>query len=288
MLIVFNPAAGERRRRRLDRALDRLRDLAIRHEVVETRHPGHATVIARTAVRSGIRTVVAAGGDGTIAEVAGAIAGSGATLGVLPLGTANVLAWELRIPLDPGRAAEVLARGSAVLIHPGHARFADGSGRLFVQMLGAGLDAAVVANLSIRLKQLLGRGAYVMQTLRELPRYPYPPILAELDGEEETVASIVVAKGQFYGGRYVLAPGASPVEPGFHVALLRSGGPWSALITGAALPLGLFPELPCVELRRVRSLRLHGSDVHVQADGDAAGLLPVEIADAGTPIRLLA
>lgn len=287
MLIIFNPTAGERRRRRLDRALDTLRALAIRHEVVETFRAGHAASLARAAAKRSVPIVVAAGGDGTIAEVAGAIAGSESMLGVLPLGTANVLACELGIPLDPKRAAEVLARRRPIIVHPGQARFADGSGRLFVQMMGAGIDAAVVTHLPLGLKRAMGRAAYVVQTLRELPRYGYPPITAVLDGQSEDVASVVVTKGHFYGGRFVLAPGACPAEPGFHVALLRPGGIWPALLAGAALPLGLFPRLPGVVLRRVSRVQLRGRDVHVQADGDPAGLLPVTIEDAPAPLRLL-
>lgn len=288
MLIIFNPTAGERRRRRLDRALDTLRALAIRHEVVETVRAGHAAELARNATMRGVAIVVAAGGDGTIAEVAGALAGADSLLGVLPLGTANVLACELGIPLDPKWAAEVLARRRPVMLHPGQARFADGSERLFVQMMGAGLDAAIVANLPLGLKRRLGRMAYVLQTARELPRYGYPPIRAVLDGDEESVASVVVSKGHYYGGRFLLAPGAQPGEPGFHVALLREGGPFPALMAGAALPLGLFPRLPGVELRRVQSVQLLGPAVRVQADGDPAGLLPVTIMDAPRALRVLA
>lgn len=287
MLIIFNPTAGERRRRRLDRALDTLRGLAIRHEVVETLHAGHAATLARAAAFGGTRIVVAAGGDGTIAEVAGAIMGSDSLLGILPLGTANVLACELGIPRDPKYAAEVVARRRAVMLHPGNARFGDGSERLFVQMIGAGLDAAIVANLPLGLKRMLGRMAYVLQTLREAPRYGYPPITAVLDGIEEAVASIVVTKGHYYGGRFVLAPGAHPDQRGFHVALLRNPGATSAMIAGAALPLGLFPYLPGVELRRVQNVQLRGTAVHVQADGDSAGLLPVTIGDAARPLRVL-
>ena len=287
MFIIFNPAAGERRRRRLDLALDTLRALAIRHEVAETVRAGHASVIARAAARCGASVIVAAGGDGTIAEVAGAIAGSDSTLGILPLGTANVLACELGIPLDARAATETLVRRRSQLLHPGLARFADGSERLFVQMVGAGLDAAVVANLAPGLKRALGRAAYVLQTARELPRYAYPTITAVLDGAEEHAASVVVSKGHFYGGRFLLAPDAHPDEPGFQVAMLRRPGPFSALIAGAALPLGLFPRAPGVELRRVRSVSLQGPTVRVQADGDPAGQLPVTIMDAQWTLRVL-
>src|SRR5918997_1281966 len=180
MLIVFNPAAGARRRRRLRRALDALARLGLRPELAETERPGHATLLAGEAAGRGVALVVAAGGDGTIAEVAGGIAGSAAALGILPLGTANVLAWELGVPPAPERAAAVLATGRAAVLRPGFARYGDGTQRLFVQMLGAGFDAAVVHRLDLGLKRRLGRGAYVAQGMRELGRYPFPRFQAVL------------------------------------------------------------------------------------------------------------
>jgi diacylglycerol kinase family enzyme len=287
MLIVFNPAAGARRRQRLARALAALAPSGLAVRVAETLHPGHATALARDAAGGGTRLVVAAGGDGTIAEVAAGLAGTPCCLGILPFGTANVLAWELGLPPRPEAAARVLAEGRAAVLRPGIARHADGTARLFVQMVGAGFDAAVVANLSLALKRRIGRGAYVAQGVRELVRYPFPAFTAELDGVPETVVSAIVSKGRLYAGRHLLAPAAVPGEAGFQVALFRGGGPWRAALYGAALPLDLLPRLPGVELRRALRVRLLGGAVPVQADGDPAGVLPVEIEDAPGPIHVM-
>ncbi|RYJ01430.1 MAG: diacylglycerol kinase family lipid kinase, partial [Acetobacteraceae bacterium] len=129
MLIIFNPAAGQRRRQRLGRALAWLDRLGCAHHLAETTHPGHAMALARAAAAAGVPLVVAAGGDGTIAEVAAGLDGSGAAMGVLPLGTANVFAWELGIPIRPEAAAAALAAGRCGRVHPGIARFGDGSVR---------------------------------------------------------------------------------------------------------------------------------------------------------------
>ncbi len=291
MLVVFNPAAGAGRRRRLTRALSALVARGLVPDVAETAHPGHAEEIARDAARRGVPIVVAAGGDGTIAEVASGIAGSTAMLGVLPLGTANVLAWELGLPPAPERAAAVLAAGRSMALRPGVARFADGRTRLFVQMLGAGFDAEVVARLDLGLKRRVGRLAYVLGTMRELGRYPFPPIRAELDGEAVEAASVIVTKGRLYAGRYRLAPDARPAELGFQAVLFRRSGPFQAALAGAALPLGLIPHLLGVEIRAVRQIRLStpasGAVVPVQSDGDPAGLLPVLVEDAAGPVRVL-
>lgn len=287
MMIIFNPAAGARRRRRLLAALDLLRGLALRPEVAETTHRGHAVGIARDAARDGVGVVVAAGGDGTIAEVAAGLSGSDSALGVLPLGTANVLALELGLPRSPAGAAAVLAMGRTALLHPGLARHADGRETLFVQMLGAGFDAAVVHALSPRLKRAIGKGAYVWQTLREMPRYRFAPIRCVIDGQAVDAASVIVTKGRLYAGRFLLAPGADPREEGFHVALFREAGALAALRYGAVLPLGLLSRMPSVELRRARQVVLEGAGIPAQADGDAAGCLPVAIGPAPRPMRIV-
>lgn len=287
MLIVFNPAAGARRRRTLLVALDLLRGLGLRPEVAETARRGDARALAQGAAREGVRIVVAAGGDGTIAEVAAGLAGSDSALGVLPLGTANVLALELGLPRAPDRAAAVLAMGRTALLHPGLARDAAGRETLFVQMFGAGFDAAVVHALPPGLKRALGKGAYVLQALREMPRHPFAPIEVTADGRMQMASSAIVTKGRLYAGRFLLAPGADPRAEGFHVVLFRDRGALAALRYGAALPLGLLPRMRGVEMLRAEQVRLSGAGVPAQADGDAAGHLPADILPAPKPMRIV-
>ncbi len=284
MLIVFNPTAGARRRRRLDEALRALAASGIVARVAATTAPGDARRIAAGA-DTGV--VVAAGGDGTIAEVAAGIAGSGRTLGILPLGTANVLAQELGLPLRSAAAAGVLAAGRRLALWPGVARLSDGQERLFVQMVGAGFDAAVVAGLDLGLKARIGRAAYVWQSLRELPRYGFPMMTVTLDGVPVRVSSAIVTKGRLYAGRFLLAPGARPDQPGFWVALFHHTGPVAAAGYGAALPLGLLRFMPGVELRQAASVGFAGVGVPVQADGDPVGTVPVSVRDATGPIAVL-
>jgi len=286
-VIVFNPTAGQRRQAKLRQAMARLGALGLTVGIAETRCPGHATELARAAAEAGCPLVVAAGGDGTIAEVAAGLAGTAATLGVLPLGTANVLAAELGIPTDMAAAAEALAGGQALTIHPGLARFGDGEARLFVQMLGAGFDAAVVAALDLGLKRRIGRGAYVWQGIRELPRYRFPAIRVVFEDEVVEAGSVIVSKGRLYAGRHLLAPGADMTGPGFQVALFRPRGPFATALYGASLPLDLLPHMPGVRIRFARSLRIEGEGVAVQMDGDPVGALPVEVGPAPAPLRIL-
>jgi diacylglycerol kinase (ATP) len=285
MLIVYNPAAGRRRAQRLWRVLDLLVQSGIRLELAETRHRGHATALAREAVARGTRLVVAAGGDGTIAEVANGLSGAEVLLGVIPLGTANVLAHELALPFAPRAVAAALAFGRTRRLWPGLVRGPDGD-RLFVQMLGAGFDAAVVHHLSDALKRALGRGAYVLQSLCEIGCYGFPLLRVRLDGVELDVASVIVSKGRYYAGRHLLAPSASPAERGFSVALFLRRGRLSALLWGALLPFDLLPRLPGMRLVRAGAVEIE-SAAPAQADGDPAGTASLSITDAPAPIAIV-
>jgi diacylglycerol kinase family enzyme len=287
LIVIFNPIAGRRRAQLLWRVLDVLAENGTRLDIVETHCAGHATVLAREAAAAGARLVVAAGGDGTIAEVADGLVGSGARLGIIPLGTANVLAQELRLSFAPRGVAAALAFARCRLLWPGVATWPDGR-RLFVQMLGAGLDAQVVHRVSLPLKRALGRGAYVVQTLRELGRYRFPRLQLRIDGVEIEAASVIISKGRLYGGPYVLAAGARPGLPGFVVAVLAEGGRLRALACGAALPLNLLARAPGMRLLTASRIEILGAaGIPAQADGDAAGTTPLIVTDAAAPIEVV-
>jgi diacylglycerol kinase (ATP) len=287
MIIIFNPAAGRRRAHLLWRVLDVLAANGVRLDLAETHRAGHAEALAREAVRRGEQMVVAAGGDGTIAEVANGLIGSGVRLGVIPLGTANVLARELGLPFAPKPVAAALAFGRTRTLWPGQCNGPDGA-RLFVQMLGVGFDAHVVHRLPFPLKKVFGKGAYVMQSVRELARYRFPVIRMRIDDVETSAASVIISKGQLYGGGFRLAAGAGPGDPGFSVVLFDRSGPCAALMYGAALPLNLLGHAPGV--RHIRAHRidfLQNQAVPAQTDGDNAGWAPLWVSDAPGPIQVV-
>jgi diacylglycerol kinase (ATP) len=287
MIIVFNPVAGMRRASLLWRVLDVLVANGIRIELAETHRPGHAEALAREAACDGASMVVAAGGDGTIAEVAKGLMGSSACLGVIPLGTANVVAHELSLPFEPRAVAAALAFGRTRPLWPGVASGAAGT-RLFVQMLGVGFDAQVVHRLPVTLKRALGRSAYALQTLRELAVYRFAPIHMLLDGEEMQASSVIVSKGRLYGGRFLLAPTACPAEPGFSVVLFDHSSIAAPLMYSAALPLGLLGRAPGVRHVRARQIDFVGNEpMPAQADGDAAGWTPLSVTDAPAAIPIV-
>jgi diacylglycerol kinase (ATP) len=287
VLVVHNPAAGNWRIRRFHAAIRALHAAGVQADIMPTSCPGDATVIARAAVASGTRIVVAAGGDGTIAEVANGIAGSDTALAVWPMGTANVLAHEWGLPFWSRPFARMLAAGRTRMLHPGLARFGDGSERIFVQMLGAGFDAGVVAAVTPSLKRRLGKLAYVARSVTQAFRDPFPSFELTLDGRPAHAASVVVTKGRMYAGRFTLSPAARPDAEDFRAVLFGRGGIPGVALYGLALPLGLLPRAPGIVDRAVAEFAVLGPPGQpVQADGDEAGVTPVFVHNA-PPIALV-
>ena len=209
MIIVFNPVAGRRRAHLLWRVLDVLVANGVRLDLVETHRAGHAEILAREAVRRGEQMVVAAGGDGTIAEVANGLMSSTARLGVIPLGTANVLAHELGLPFAPKSVAAALAFGRTCTLWPGQANGPDGA-RLFVQMLGVGFDAHVVHHLPFPLKKCSARAPTFCNQYGNSPATSFPLIRMRIDDTETEASSVIISKGRLYGGSFRLRKTQSP------------------------------------------------------------------------------
>ncbi len=287
LIIIHNPTAGRRNARRLRTMLAALTEQSATPEVRTTTRPGDATAIAAAAVREGARCVIAAGGDGTAAEVAQAIRGSATALGILPLGSANVLAREIGLPFAPAALAATLIRGHTRVHWPGEAA-TGGQTRLFLQMCGVGFDAHVVATLSLARKRRLGRLAYGLRSLGALADYPFRPIPLLIDGQPHTAASAVISKGRLYAGPFTLCPSAVPTRPGFQVALFGHTGRAAVLGHGAALLANRLPQLRSLNWRAASEILVPEAGLAVQADGDALGTTPLRITNAAEPIRIIA
>ena len=283
VLIVYNPTSGWRRVSRLQAVVRRLHELGCAVEIRPTRGPGDATVLARAGVIERFDVIVAAGGDGTINEVANAIPADGPPLGVVPLGTANILAWEIGLGRSTERVARTIAEGRPRPIVVG--RIGD---RRFLLMVGIGFDGAVVAGLSPVLKRCLGKGAYVIAGLSQMLRYRWPTLSARIDGVTYPCTMVIVAKAHYYAGKFVLTPDAGPEEPLFRVCLFRGGGVWNLLRYGIALSFGSMRRLSDVSIIPAREVTFGMIPaVPVQTDGESLGLTPARVAIAEESLPLL-
>jgi len=287
LLVIHNPIAGLRRLPRLHRALARWRDRGFAIDVTATRHAGDAATIARAAA-PGLRAVVAAGGDGTINEVVHGLMtradGDPPPLGVLPMGTANVFASELGLPFRGRAAAAVVAGGRIREIVPGMV-----GERPFLMMVGTGFDARVVRRVGHGLKRRLGKGAFYLATAREIACGAMPALQAEVDGRDAGAAGcVVVTRGRFYAGRFVLAPEADLASPVLHACLFRERTRAAALVYLLALGVGRLAARPGFAIAPGRRVTIDGpAGQPVQVDGEEIGTLPVTVTLADRPIRVL-
>ena len=286
MLVIYNPAAGQWRKRRLQTTLAALKGLGCSVHLFATQKAGDAQTRAATLTAEDCDVVVAAGGDGTINEVANGLAnapGQVPPLAIIPLGTANVLAQEIGLRGNPRAVARAIAGGARMTVHLGEA-----NGRYFVMMAGVGFDAHVVANVDLTLKRRTGKIAYVVETLVQGLRYGFPRCNVTIDGQTHDAYSVVVCNGRHYGGPFVAAPKASLAEPAFEVCLLEKGGYRHVLRYGAALVMGRLSALPDVKILTGRTLKIEGeAGLPVQGDGDIIATLPVDITVAERTLELV-
>ncbi len=298
ILVIHNPVAGRRRRRRLKQLLARLERAGHKLRVRITRRAGDAREHARTA--EAVDVIVAAGGDGTMSEVVDGLMakppetpvtpgtpGTPATplprVAFLALGTANVLAWELNLPRRPAALARLIEGGDAIEIHPGIA-----NGRRFLLMASAGLDARAVCAVKTMVKRWFGAAAYVLAAANVIGQPP-PRLTVEIDGQPLDAALVIVARSRRYGGPFSLTPDAGIATPTFQAVLMTRHGLGAALAYGWALLRGRLHQRPDVSVIAAHAVHVAAEgDEPWQIDGDAAGSLPVVLTLDSRSVRLVA
>lgn len=283
VLVIRNPTSGRRRIKELYAVLKLLDQFGCAVNVRETTCAHHATVLAKRAISEGFDVIVAAGGDGTVNEVASALTERSPPLGVIPLGTANVLAWEIGLGRRTDEVARTIAFGEPRPITIGRV-----NGRCFLLMVGIGYDGAVVAGISPRIKRRLGKAAYLLAAIAQLWRYSWPQLSVTINGAVRPCAMAIIAKARSYAGRWVLVRDANLEDSSFRVCLFARGGVWNVLRYAVALMLGRLARLPDVAILSAENVEISSpAAVAVQADGEAIGATPVAISIVQERIRVL-
>lgn len=283
LLIVLNRHAARKRLDRFDAVLSLLDQAGCTYQIQETQAAGDAARFAAAASRDTADGVVVAGGDGTINDAINGFHPQTPPLGLLPVGTANVLAHEIGLGTDPAAIARTLLAGAPVPVLPGQV-----NGRRFMMMASIGFDAHVVQGIRKETKRRFGKIIYAVEALRQLVRYPCPALTVQADGQTMTAATVIVSRGKMYGGRFIMAPEASLLRPELTLSLFPRPGRWAMAGYSAALPLGLLNRWNLITHRTARSVTIacRPGDP-VQADGDVISALPVSIGLADHPIPLL-
>lgn len=265
IFIIINPAARSERARN---AWEQVGSLSSAH-VEATTGPADARRLARKAAEEGYRIVVAAGGDGTINEVVNGIAGTGAALGILPVGTMNVFASELGIPGNLEEAWEIIEAGYTRSID-----LAMANDHYFVQLGGVGFDARVVEQTTSEFKKNFGPLSYVFNAAQVAAQKP-PKLVIESEGRVREGSFVLIGNGRYYGMPVKVFKNAR-LDDGLldvivaknqtHLDLIRY---FTGVITGTHTQ---FDDLDYFQTQEVKVTSQ--DDVPIEVDGELAGKLP--------------
>ncbi len=288
-IIAVNPAAGQgaagREIVRMESALAKEGFsclVAISHKQGEIRHA------AEMAVREEVDLFVVAGGDGSVNEAVNGLVGSNIPLGVLPYGTGNVLALDLRLPVDNVEdAACSIAHGKTTTVDLGKV-----NGRYFLLMAGIGFDAKVLEYLVPEVKDKLGKAAYAPAIIQALLRHDTTVYKLEVDGLplELEASMIVVANGPSYGMSIKVAPHASMSDGLLDVILFERDNPKRlALIRQALNVITRKHDFDrSISQLTAKKVRIESEKPSlVQVDGDLAFKTPVEIEIVPSALKLI-
>jgi len=276
--LISNPKTGRyvSRRKTIQELASELTSLGIEVDLKLTSGPGDAAELSARAAHNGSTDVIVAGGDGTINEAIQGMVGTKARLGILPRGTANVLARELGLPMNVDEAITVAAQGKSRRIHFGVAiDETTNERRHFVLMAGIGLDASVVRRVQPSLKRRIGKGAFWLSGLSHLATWNPRLFKLEIEGQSYGATFAAIGKAARYGGDLMITPRARLDEPEFEVCIIETFSRVQYLhLLSYAMREGMPDDKKGVRFIKTSQVRAVG-DAAVQVDGEVIGHLPM-------------
>jgi diacylglycerol kinase family enzyme len=276
-LVILNPAAGKKSSEVVNESLAKHFGGVIEYDVYETKKSDKPGDIVRARLGDGYDLVVAAGGDGTVSAVADGLVGSAVPLGVIPVGTGNMLARELGLPIDIDKAVALIASAP-------HSRKIDAmkiDGLTRVLSASVGLSPLIIGGASRKSKNRFGNFAYYWSAARNAFNIKRRYVEVEIDGgtEQFRAVEVVVANcGKLFKKLDPLGPEISLDDGRLDVWILstKSGFDYPlyicGLITGrlAKLRTNFFTAEKSVTIKSFHPLK-------VQVDGELAGDTPLSV-----------
>jgi diacylglycerol kinase (ATP) len=304
--LIYNPASGQisgRRSAAVEEALKVFRQAGVAAEAMVTMEPGHATIRAREAVSEGYDAILACGGDGTVHEITQSLVGTNVALGVVPLGTANALASNLRLTGSPAKVARVLLDAAPVRVPVGRIHYQDEAGnpgtRYFIVAAGVGADALLMSRLDARLKRRFGYIVYLLEAFRIWATDPFPLFHAAMTANGNGIAHVAdvsqllaVRVRSFGGVLRELAPGATLYNGNLNLLAFATRSRLQYLRFLLAVIAGRHTFARDIELFEASSVECHARNgsanrIFVEADGEVLGSLPVRLEVVPQALSLL-
>lgn len=292
LCVIFNPSARGQKAQKLTALVQRF---ARECHFKPTTCAGEARSLATRAIEEGFDTVVAAGGDGTVNEVLNGMGDATdgfkkARLGVLPMGTINVFARELKIPLRLESAWQVILHGKEKMIDVPKVDFVrEGRtvSRYFAQLAGAGLDSSAVEMVDWELKKKIGPLAYVVAGMKALMTKQSRITVATASGIV-TGEMALIGNGRFYGGNFVLFPKANLCDGTLDVCVFPRINWQITARAGIGLLTGNLHRLcGALQIQASKVTLTADQKTFLQLDGENAGELPAHFSIQPGLLRVL-
>ena len=288
-LLISNPAAARTDARAIAAVRDVLHGGGWAVDLAVTTAAGDARRLAERGRDEAFDAVLSYGGDGTAMQIAGAIAGTGIPLGLLPGGTGNVLAGNLRLPRQPVAAARAILRRTAITIDLGAVSRSDGVHH-FAVCCGAGFDATLMKRTDTASKRRWRRAAYVRAALTALPQVTSAPVRVTIDGTETRLDAAMVLVCNCADLMPPLLRVHADIRPDdgvLDVVVLRATGAWQSITAFAELFFGGRPSQVWRGRGRTIGVATDAGDLPAQLDGELIGTTPLEARVLPGALRVL-
>jgi diacylglycerol kinase (ATP) len=313
--LLYNPASGGNHRKheaQLKAALQVLRGAGVDTELVSTSSRTDVATQAQHAVARGCDTIFACGGDGTIHDIVQILATTRVALAILPLGTANALAHDLRIPFNLVAAAKAALNARSRRIALGSIKYVDLQAkpgtRYFTVAAGMGIDAHMFFTLNPAAKQRIGMAAYYAKAWHLWFTHLMIRFVADYvetnsgHPQQANVTELLAVRIRHFGGvLQELAPGASLDRNDFRLVVCSTASRSAYLLyvirgllhqrwTIPGIRLEYCSKVNCRYLPRVSTAAQTEVQppVYVEADGELLGTLPAEVAIVPNALTILA
>jgi YegS/Rv2252/BmrU family lipid kinase len=290
VFVVLNPMAGSCTAEDVRTALEQHFGDRIDLEIYETTGRDDEDIVAtvRAVIERGVDLVAAAGGDGTVSDVAEGVIGTDVPLGIIPVGTANVFARELELPMTLDEACSLLA-GEHTITSVDAMRLGE---KYFVLQIGIGLDSLMIRDTEREAKRRFGRAAYIWTALTRLVGYQPVRFTIVADGQRirPRASQVVIANGGVLGvPPFRWGPNISPDDGRIDVCVVSARTVLDYL--------GLVWHTVLGQQRRDRNVRYLTArqsiaisadhPLPVQADGEIVGETPVQVQVVPNAVKVI-
>jgi len=296
-LLIINPKAGIQKKKlgelkeklfleeenQLEREIKTFFEKHKLHlDIKRTKKAGDATRIAKTS--KDYDAIIAAGGDGTVNEVINGLENYETKIGIIPLGSENVMAKELKIPLKVKRACEIIIKGKTKDVDVGLA-----NKKKFLFVSGIGFDANAITNVQPKIKQILGKHSYAVAALKTLFEHNPEELIITINKKEVVKGYfVIISNTKRYGGKLMLTPDAELDDGFLDLCVFKNKDIWSMIKYLLSARAGQIKKIKDIEHYKIKTAHIKSKKkVLFHTDAEIGGTTPVNIKVLPRQIKLI-